>query len=109
MNVIRGTWAFKIKRYPDGLVKKLKARFCVRGDCQIKGVDYFDTYAPVVSWNTVRLLLILTAQLGLATKQVDYTVAFVHAPIPRPPNYDKMSPEEQRQAGVCVKMPKGFG
>ena len=29
MNAIPGTWAFKIKRSPDGLVKKLKARFCV--------------------------------------------------------------------------------
>ena len=73
MNVLPGTWAFKIKRYPDGLVKKLKARFCARGDRQIEGVDFFDTFAPVVNWTTVRLLLILTAQLGLATKQVDYT------------------------------------
>ena len=29
MIVLPGTWAFKIKWYPDGLVKKLKARFCV--------------------------------------------------------------------------------
>ena len=35
--------------------------------------------APAAKWNTVRLLLVLTAQLGLATKQVDYTAAFVHA------------------------------
>ena len=31
MNVIGGTWAFKIKRFPDGLIKKFKARFCARG------------------------------------------------------------------------------
>ena len=36
MNVLPSTWAFKVKRYPDGLVKKLKARFCVRGDKQIQ-------------------------------------------------------------------------
>ena len=28
MNVIGSTWAFKLKRYPDGLIKKFKARFC---------------------------------------------------------------------------------
>ena len=48
MNVIASTWAFKIRRVPDGLVRKLKARFCVRGDIQIKGVNFFDTFAPVV-------------------------------------------------------------
>ena len=48
MNILPSTWAFKIKRFPDGLVRKLKARFCVRGDKQIEGVDFFDTFAPVV-------------------------------------------------------------
>jgi len=57
MNVIQSTWAYKIKRFPDGLVCKLKARFCVRGDMQIEGVDFFNTFAPVVQWATVRLLL----------------------------------------------------
>jgi hypothetical protein len=32
MNVIDSTWAFKLKRYPDGMIKKFKARFCARGD-----------------------------------------------------------------------------
>ena len=32
MNVLKSTWAFKIKRFPNGLVRKFKARFCVRGD-----------------------------------------------------------------------------
>ena len=81
MNVLPSTWAFKIKRFPDGLVRKLKARFCVRGDKQIEGVDYFDTFAPVVQWSTVRLLLVLSVSLGLATKQVDYVSAFCQAPI----------------------------
>ena len=108
MNILPGTWAFKIKQYPDGLVKKLKARFCARGDRQIEGVDFFDTFAPVVNWTTVRLLLILTAQLGLATKQVDYTAAFIHADIDLPPNFHEMSKEEQRRQGVHVEMPRGF-
>ena len=66
-------------RYPDGRVKKLKARFCAQGDKQIEGADFFETYAPVVSWNTVRMLLALEVHLGLASCQVDYTSAFVHA------------------------------
>ena len=51
-----------------GEARKFKARFCARGDRQIEGVDFFDTYAPVVGWTTVRLLLILSLQLGLENK-----------------------------------------
>ena len=45
MNVLPSTWAFRRKRYPDGLIKKLKARWCCRGDRQVKDVDFFDTFA----------------------------------------------------------------
>jgi Reverse transcriptase (RNA-dependent DNA polymerase) len=76
-SILDSTWAFKCKRYPDGTVRKLMARWCIRGDQQIEGVDFFNTYAPVVAWSTVRLLLILTVTLGLAMKQVDYTLAFI--------------------------------
>jgi hypothetical protein len=47
-HVIASTWAFKCKRYPDGLIKKFKARFCAWGDQQLEGIDFFETYAPVV-------------------------------------------------------------
>ena len=69
MNVIDSTWAFKIKRYPDGLIKKFKGRFCARGDQQIEGIDFFETYAPVVQWTTVQLMLILEVLLDLKSKQ----------------------------------------
>ena len=49
MNVLKSTWAFKLKRYPDGLIKKFKARFCARGDMQLEEIDFFETYAPVDS------------------------------------------------------------
>lgn len=108
MNVLPSTWAFKCKRFPDGAVKKLKARFCARGDKQIENVDYFETFSPVVGWSTVRLLLILTLLLGLKTTQVDYTAAFVHAPIDRDPNWDNMTAEERSKSGVFIHMPRGF-
>ena len=108
MNVLPSTWAFRKKLNPSGLVKKLKARFCARGDRQLHGTDYFDTFAPVVSWTTVRLLLILSLQLELASKQIDYTAAFVHADIDLPPGYELMTEEEKARQGVFVEMPRGF-
>ena len=81
MNVINFTWAFKIKQYPEGTLCKLKARFFVRGFQQIKGIDYFETYAPVVSWMTVRLIFAISLILNLESIQVDYTASFVQAPL----------------------------
>jgi hypothetical protein len=65
MNVICSTWAFKCKKYPDGLIKKFKARFCACGDQQLEGIDFFETYAPVVQWTTICLMFILERLLGL--------------------------------------------
>ena len=93
MKVLGSIWAFRCKLFPDGMVRKLKARFCVRGDQQVEGIDFFETFAPVVSWTTVRLLLILSVHLNLASMQVDYTSAFLHATI---------------DDTVFVDMPRGF-
>jgi len=78
-NVLPLTWVFKLKRYPDGWPRKFKARLCVRGDKQVEGIDYFEKYAPVVSWTTVRMLLTLTVREKLVTCLVDFTNAFAQA------------------------------
>jgi hypothetical protein len=75
--VIPTMWVFKIKRFPDGRVRRFKARLVVRGDFQVEGEDYDEKYAPVVPWSTVRLMLSIAASQGLATRQVDFSNAFV--------------------------------
>jgi hypothetical protein len=62
---------------------------------QLEGVDFFETYAPVVQWTTIRLMFILEVLLGLKSKQGDVTYAFLHA---------DLAPDET----VYVKMPLGF-
>ena len=47
----------------------------------VYGVDFDETYALVVQWSTVRMLLSLSLTLGLKTRQVYYTNAFVQAVI----------------------------
>ena len=78
MNVIQSTWDFKLKRYPDSLIKKLKSRFCDRGGIHLEGIDLFETWDPVVQWTTVRLILILEVLRGLKYKQSNVTAAFLH-------------------------------
>jgi hypothetical protein len=77
--VLPTMWVFKIKRFPDGRVRRFKARLVVRGDFQVEGEDYDEKYAPVVPWSTVRLMLSIAASQGLATRQVDFSNAFVQA------------------------------
>jgi hypothetical protein len=78
-NILPGTWAFRIKRYPDGRLRKFKSRYCARGDRQVAGRDYFSKFAPVVSWSTVRLMLCLSVNQRWKTRHVDFSNAFVQA------------------------------
>jgi hypothetical protein len=70
-----------------------------------EGIEFFDTYASVVNWQTVCLMLVLSVILGLQTKQVYYTAAFVHAPIHRDPNWDNLIDEQKKRSGDFVGMP----
>jgi len=49
-----------------------------------RGHDYWETYAPVASWSTIRLMLILSSILGLHSRQVDYMQAFPQAELQDP-------------------------
>ena len=56
--ILASTCAFKRKQYPDGTVQKLKAQLVAGGNQQTEGVDYFDSFSPVVQLSTIQLLLI---------------------------------------------------
>lgn len=77
--ILGGMWVFKRKRDPTGKITRHRARWCLRGDQQEEGVDYFESYAPVVSWVSVRLMFIMCIIAGLVVVQVDYTNAFAQA------------------------------
>ena len=65
MNSIESTFSFKLKIFSSGQINIFKAIICAWDDHKLEGVDYVDTYAPVVQWNTVRLMLILEVILDL--------------------------------------------
>ena len=62
--LIRFIWSFRRKRSPIGLLIKHKARLCIHGGMQEKGIDYFNTFVPIVNWNTVHFLLIQSIMNG---------------------------------------------
>ncbi|MEY3108605.1 MAG: hypothetical protein RL730_956, partial [Actinomycetota bacterium] len=84
MKTIMSIWSFKRKRLPDGTLNKHKARLCAHGGMQQWGVNYWETYAPVVNWISVRFLLIISEIAGLETKALDFVLAFPQADLDTP-------------------------
>ncbi len=91
--LLSSIWSYRRKRLPNGVLLKYKSRICVNGKEQAFGRDYWETYAPVASWSTIRLMIILSTLLNLKTRQVDYTQAFPQAALTEP---------------VFMKIPQGW-
>ena len=66
--MIMAIWSFRIKRdIIIGKVKKYKSRIFAHCGMQYKGINYWETYASVVQWTSVGILLILAAIENLHT------------------------------------------
>src|ERR1700733_3648096 len=75
---IKCKWVFKTKLKADGSVERYKARLVAKGCSQKPGIDYEETYSPVVRYTSIRLLMALAAQYDLDIDQMDVTTAFLH-------------------------------
>ena len=84
LKTIMAIWSFKRKRAPDGTLIKHKARLCAHGGQQRWGVNYWETYSPVVNWMSVRLMLIISIIHDLPVRSVDFVLAFPQADLDVP-------------------------
>lgn len=82
--LISSIWSYRRKRLPNGVLLKDKSRICINGKEQELDHDYWETYAPVASWSTICLLMLLSSIMDLKTRQVDYTQAFPQAKLGDP-------------------------
>ena len=72
-------WLFKRNRFPDGKLLKHKARLCAHGGLKKWGINYWETYAPVVNWISVRTLLAITKIHKLRSRSIAFVIVFPQA------------------------------
>uniref|UniRef100_A0A093XC52 Retrovirus-related Pol polyprotein from transposon TNT 1-94 n=1 Tax=Talaromyces marneffei PM1 TaxID=1077442 RepID=A0A093XC52_TALMA len=75
--VISCKWVFDIKYQADGRIERFKARLVARGFLQQEGLDFEDTFAPVIRLESLRVLFAIAAIYGLTAHLLDATNAFV--------------------------------
>ena len=90
---IGSKWIFKQKRDADGNVERYKARLVAQGYNQTYGVDYDETFSPVVRFESIRTIIGMAAKQGLALEQMDVKTAFLNGEL---------------QETIYMKQPEGF-
>lgn len=91
--VIDNKWVYKIKYKPDGTMERFKARLVVRGFTQEHGIDYQETFSPVVRFTSVRAILAIAAAEKMTLRQFDVKTAFLYGEL---------------EEDVYMKQPIGF-
>jgi hypothetical protein len=77
-NIVGCKWVFKLKRNSDGTISRYKARLVAKGFHQQYGIDFAETFSPVVKPPTVRLILALAVTYSWPLRQLDVRNAFLH-------------------------------
>ena len=71
-------WVFKRKRKVNGSIDKYKARLVIKGYKKTEGLDYFDTYSPIMRINSIRMVLAIVALRNLEVHQMDVKTTFLN-------------------------------
>nr|QBH67450.1 hypothetical protein UE_1384 [Ustilago esculenta] len=77
-NIIGSQWVFKVKWKGDGTIDKYKARLVAQGYTQVHGIDYEETFTPVVKMATLRMLMIMSLQYDMKIYQLDVVTAYLN-------------------------------
>ncbi|KAF0696740.1 Aste57867_12542 [Aphanomyces stellatus] len=104
-------WLWRNKFDAVGHFTKYKARLVIKGFMQRYGLDYVEIFAPVLRYNTLRLVLFLVASNGWIIRQMGVKTAFLSGYLDEDTEICMMQPPNFAVPGmehlVC-KLPKGI-
>lgn len=86
-------WVFVRKRNENGEIARYKARLVAQGFSQRPGIDFDETYSPVVDATTFRYLMSLIAHEGLNLHMLDVVTAYLYGSL---------------DSDIYMKLPEGF-
>ncbi|KAE9035822.1 hypothetical protein PR002_g7374 [Phytophthora rubi] len=72
---------FRRKTHADGSLDKYKDRLVAKGFTQRFGVDYTETFSPVVQHDSIRVVLAVAVQRKWRRRQLDVETAFLNSPL----------------------------
>ncbi|KAD0371270.1 hypothetical protein E3N88_44371 [Mikania micrantha] len=76
-NLVGSKWVFRTKYKSDGSLDRLKARLVAKGFTQRPGIDYIETFSPVIKPATLRLVLSIATSHNWSMRQLDINNAFL--------------------------------
>ena len=75
---IGNKWVLIVKRKANGTIERYKACLVAKGYTQNEGIDYDETFSPVIRFASIRLILTIVASLDLELHQTDVKTAFLN-------------------------------
>ena len=78
MNIVENKWVFQVKYKPDGSVQHYKARLVAKGCQQTAGIDFNETFSPVIKPCTIRVIFTFAVSYNWDIQQIDVNNAFLN-------------------------------
>jgi len=77
-SVVGCKWVFQVKLDSNRRIQRFKGRLVAKGYSQKHGIDYDETFSPVVRFSSIRTLLAFAVQRGVLIHQMDAVTAFLN-------------------------------